>query len=241
MTAIVGVLCKDGIVIGSDSATTFSAGAQRTIEQPSKKIKVVRDSAIISGTGSVGLGQRFCSVVDDFWPSTAKRRPNDIVQDISRLAIQNFQNTGVQQIGFGALLAFFHSGTFHLCEFETGNMQPELKTADLWFVSMGVGQTIADPFLGFVRRIFWNNEQPDLKNGIFGTIWALQNTIDMNTGGVNGPIQLAIVSKNGTNSVSKILEESEILEHVEYVREFEKHLKSFPQQLVTNPQEIPKL
>jgi 20S proteasome alpha/beta subunit len=31
MTAIVGVICKDGVVIGSDSAATFAAGRQNTI------------------------------------------------------------------------------------------------------------------------------------------------------------------------------------------------------------------
>jgi 20S proteasome alpha/beta subunit len=242
MTAIVGVLCKDGVVIGSDSATTFAAGGQqRTIEQPSKKIKIINNSAIISGTGSVGLGQRFCTIADDYFKTNPKKRPIDITVDISRLVLQNFQHTGLTQYGYGALLAFHHSNDFHLCEFEYSNMQPEFKTKDLWYVSMGSGQTIADPFLGFVRKVFWDNQQPSLKDGIFGTIWALQHTIDMNTGGVNGPIQLSTITKNGDKIETKILDETEIVEHVEYVREFENHLKGFKGQLTSNPTDLPKL
>jgi 20S proteasome alpha/beta subunit len=65
MTAIVGIRCKDGVVIGADSSATFTDGGQvRTIEQPTeKKIEIIGDKVIVAGTGSVGHGQRFCAVV----------------------------------------------------------------------------------------------------------------------------------------------------------------------------------
>ncbi|MEE1961193.1 hypothetical protein V1387_00760 [Allomuricauda taeanensis] len=240
MTAIVGVLCKDGVVIGSDSATTFAAGPQRTIEQPSKKIRILKDSAIIAGTGSVGLGQRFCHEIESRWDVVLPNPPTIIVNQLCAAAIGNFRSTGLAQFEYGALMAFFHSDKFHLCEFEVRSLQPEFKTDHLWYVSTGSGQTIADPFLGFVRNIFWNNQQPDLKNGIFGTLWALQHTINVNPGGVNGPIQLSILSKNGDAVEAKILDDGEIDEHLEYVREFENHLKDFKRKLTSAPKEIPK-
>jgi hypothetical protein len=55
MTSVVGALCKDGVVVGSDSAATFVAGGMRTIEQPTEKLVVVRDHIIVAGTGQVGL------------------------------------------------------------------------------------------------------------------------------------------------------------------------------------------
>ena len=69
MTLVVGILCKDGVVIGADSAITFGLSSQQpTIEQPySKKITVILDQVIIAGTGAVGLGQRFAETTAKLW------------------------------------------------------------------------------------------------------------------------------------------------------------------------------
>src|SRR5947208_15941015 len=63
MTVLVGVLCQDGVVIGSDSSATFTAGQFRTIEQPTKKTFVVEPDVILAGTGAAGFAQRFQAVV----------------------------------------------------------------------------------------------------------------------------------------------------------------------------------
>ena len=54
MTILVGLLCKDGIVIGSDSSATFGTMQNRTIEQPTDKIEIIDGKVIIAGTGQVG-------------------------------------------------------------------------------------------------------------------------------------------------------------------------------------------
>jgi 20S proteasome alpha/beta subunit len=239
MTAIVGVICKDGVVVGSDSATTFTAGPQRTIEQPSKKIDLIKDCIISAGTGSVGLHQRFNSVIESNWGSYQDKNPFEITQQICISAISNFVATGLRSpFEFGALLAFYHHNNFHLCEFEIHNLQPEFKTEHLWYVSMGSGQFICDPVLGFVRRIFWDDMQPNLIDGIFGTVWALNQAIELNPGGVNGPIQLAILSDGGK---AKILDVSECSEHIQHIKEFEDYLRSFKNVMFNNPKELPNL
>ena len=60
MTLLVGVLCTDGVVIGSDSAATLGSGV---LQSPVKKVYVVNDSILVATAGSVGLGQRFRHVV----------------------------------------------------------------------------------------------------------------------------------------------------------------------------------
>ena len=69
MTAIVGIRCKDGVVIGTDSSTTFGdARVLRTIEQPTgHKLEIIDDTLIVTGTGYVGHQQRFCEVVRKLW------------------------------------------------------------------------------------------------------------------------------------------------------------------------------
>jgi hypothetical protein len=59
MTLIVGVHCRDGIVIGSDGATTCGALGQNTVRQPVRKLEIINNKIVLGVSGPVGLGQRF--------------------------------------------------------------------------------------------------------------------------------------------------------------------------------------
>src|SRR5258708_6022823 len=53
MTVLVGVLCQDGVVVGSDGSGTFStSGNLPTIEQPVQKTFIVGDDVIFAATGA---------------------------------------------------------------------------------------------------------------------------------------------------------------------------------------------
>ena len=59
MTVLVGVLCQDGVVVGSDGSATFAAAPHlKTIEQPVRKTFLVGSDVIFAVTGAGGLGQR---------------------------------------------------------------------------------------------------------------------------------------------------------------------------------------
>ena len=77
MTLVVGILCEDCAVIGTDSAVTFGPGGNHpTIAQPLReKISIFRDSVIVAGTGEVGLGQRFNHIVE--MEATPKKEPTE--------------------------------------------------------------------------------------------------------------------------------------------------------------------
>jgi 20S proteasome alpha/beta subunit len=63
MTVIVGILCSDGVVIGSDSAMAAGrASTGYTIQLEDSgvlKIEVIHNNAITAVTGAIGLAQRF--------------------------------------------------------------------------------------------------------------------------------------------------------------------------------------
>src|SRR5258708_32788053 len=63
MTVLVGILCSDGVVIGTDSAAASSPiPGHVTLEQqdqPALKIEIIGADVITAVTGSVGLAQRF--------------------------------------------------------------------------------------------------------------------------------------------------------------------------------------
>lgn len=228
MTAIVGIICKKGVVIGADSSATFNAGQINTMEQKTKKIQIIEDKIIIAGTGSIGLGQRFFHEVEKYFGHKPNDSPVELCRKLSANGIANFASTSTNQGQYGALVAFPHQNRFNLCEFDTSKFQPELKSDHLWYVSMGSGQIICDPFLGFIRKIFWRDEKPDLNDGIFAAIWTLQHAIELNPGGVNGPIQVAIMEYvPEPKIVARFLSEEEIEEHQNNIKSLEENIYNF--------------
>lgn len=196
MTVIVGILCEDGVMLGSDSSATLSVSDDlRTIEQPIKKTLVISDHILMAGTGQGGLSQRFEHVLMKV--RTAKKfeqsDPFDISKTICAETIADFGATNCDRGQFGALVAFQSIKGCHLCEFALRDFQPEFKTPEQWFASMGSGQLITDPLLAMLRRVLFKDTRPKLREGLFAATWALQHAIELNPGGINAPIQLGVL------------------------------------------------
>lgn len=245
MTILVGVLCKDGVVIGSDSAVTFAAGNLRTIEQTTKKIDIIQDHVIVAGTGEVGLGQRFTQIVEQQWNAKLfQKNAIEIGKGLSAKAIEDFRSTAAPMGRYGALVAFPCKGNHPvgLCELTVENFQPELKTDRLWYVSMGSGQTVVDPFLGLMRNAFWEDGLPSHNDATFAVTWALQHAIDVNTGGVNGPIQVAVLSSDGKGKYcAKLLTDNELAGHQENVKGVIEHLREYRGKINGNAADTPDI
>jgi hypothetical protein len=94
-------------------------------------------------------------------------------------------------------------------------------------VAIGSGQYCADPFLAFLRRIFWPNRQPNLAEGIFATWWTLDQAIKTSPGGIAEPKQITVLEMKDSKPVCRELPEAEIDLHKEAVTNAENHLKEF--------------
>ncbi len=243
MTSIVGVYCSDGIVIGTDSSATFGSAGVRTIEQETKKIQIYHGTVIVAGTGEVGLGQRFCNLTEKAFRDAAfsKRKPIETVTALAQIAVKDFQSTYTAfpnfQPGFkyGSLVAYSTGEEYHLCEFDPLTFRPELKLPEqkFFFSTMGSGQPITDPFLALMRKVFWNSDMPTVAEAKFITTWALTHAIEVNTGGINGPIQMAAIRKNDKGRYSAaMISDSEIREHSDMVESAESHLADFKKILI---------
>jgi 20S proteasome alpha/beta subunit len=267
VTSIVGVLCSEGAVIGTDSAATFGPGPSSfTIEQPTQKIDVI-ESVIVAGTGTTGMNQRFCQVIDQAYKGTSQavlsppdrsgrpgnpiklftqESPVEIGKALSRAMIADMAYTYMKPGGYGALVAFPCRNAPHLCEFQVADFQPDLKNSRLWYVSIGSAQPITDPFLGFIRDVFWNKGQPSVKDAIFAATWTLQHAIELNTGGVKGPIQIAVLEKGAQGKYgARVLDPSELDEHQQHIQDARSALRDFrwsqkPEQTASVP-DVPRL
>ena len=237
MTVLVGVKCKNAVIIGSDSAVSSGIGGLEgayTVEHPGQKIDIICDQIIVAGTGAKGLGQRFVGLISDAWAERVliSKSPIEVGRMIAERSVKNFATTQAPK-NYGALVAFPGKHKAELCEFEYGNLQPELKTDDSWYVSMGVAQTVADTLLGLARETFWKHGPPSREDGIFAAIWVLHLTIAMYPTGVSPPIQMAVLEgKAGKDLTARCLSKDEIGQHeahvsplMEYIGKYRETLK----------------
>jgi len=68
VTLIIGILCKDGVVMASDSAATLGAGNVYTIGQQSlRKVFRLNDHVLYSATGAVGMSQLIADKIKKIW------------------------------------------------------------------------------------------------------------------------------------------------------------------------------
>jgi len=229
---------------------TFGPSVDRqTIAQPLReKISVFRESVIVAGTGEVGLGQRFSHVVEtEVTPRTGKQSLGGmnavkVGELLSKSAIENFKDTFVSPGNYGALVALACRNKPTLIEFSPASFQPEVKDKDCWYVSMGSGQLVADPLLGFMRRVFWGDAPPNRQEGIFAAAMVLTLGCEMAPMGVSAPIQIAVLEKDSRSKwcVNR-LEQDQLDGHLASVESAIQHFRGYREILFDEDKTAPKV
>jgi 20S proteasome alpha/beta subunit len=225
VTLLVGIWCTDGAIIAADQAFTFGGPSQvPTIAHRGQKIEIINDQVIIAGTGSAGLAQRFTDTIGKAWRNNKLSTTDamDVARQMATFAISDFRGTGAP-MNFGALVAFPKKKDAYLVEFTTGDLQPEMKSANTWYVSMGSGQSLADPYLGFIRHVLWKDGPPDVRQGLFAASWVMQQSLLVAPGYIGPPIDIAVLQ----NNKAKILSKDEVEEHLERVAAANEHFRQF--------------
>ena len=257
MTLIIGIKCRDGVVMGADSAATFATSTgQSTIIQSVTKL-VNPAGPIIAGTsGPIGLGQLFADDIGKLWQDNKLRMGvsredgmrlvrdavapdvQKVLQSAAAAAPSIGQNIAAQTVLSTTLVALPVGGNaeLFLCD-HAGNPEAAI---DLPYFTIGSGQIQADPFLAFIRRVFWPTGLPRISEARLAVVWALEHCISIHPGGVAAPIQLATLSKgSGNQFTAKILNEAEIDSHHEQIVEVEAYLGAYWTSGTTAPSEPP--
>ena len=233
MTLIVGILCSDGVVMASDSAATLSTGMSPTIgQQAVKKILNLSSAILYASTGSMGMSQLVWHTISTLWnrnPSPLKTAPDDgaLMKELGREianTIGQYLQTGAltRQLGVDgsaslvkSMIAIPVQRIPTLFTFDFGG-QPEKATAELPFVAMGSGQTIADPFLAFLKRLLWPQRLPNVAEGRLAAVWTIAHVTHTNPGGVGGDIQLWVLPRAPAQQMPtpREIPQAEIQEHL---------------------------
>ncbi|MER9949947.1 hypothetical protein [Mesorhizobium sp. M0047] len=244
MTVLVGVLCSDGVVIGADSIATSAIGMNPLVQlQTNGKIQILSDQVIVAATGAIGFSQRLNFHVEQAIKGDVFKnlKINECTTNISKRFLTDCAGSMVQQssrgLGFGALLAAFIQGEPRLIEYGTQDFQPEIKKDALFFVSMGSGQMLADPFLAFISRVLWKDAPPTVEQGKFGVYWALDHAIKLAPGGVGAPIKLSVLSQVNGAWVASLLPDTQ--EQAQYIVELEGHIGSFARATIEDAEATP--
>ena len=110
------------------------------------------------------------------------------------------------------------------------------STEDLPYVAIGSGKVIADPFLAFLRRIFWPKAPLRLSEGLFSTVWALLHSIELSPGGISEPIQVAMLRQGPQNRPTvEVLSPDHLVEHRQHVQDAEDYMRRYEVPPSTDP------
>lgn len=245
MTLILGIKCATGIVMAADGAASLGAMGQMTAVQATKKLSIIEGRAIFGASGFVGLGQRIEGKVrgrvahfggmekTELMGDLRNHVYNDILQQEFKVAKETAPVVGNPVASAGCISSWMVAGAIkngELCllQFDHG-ANPEAASDNLPFMAIGSGQNLADPFLAFVRRIFWPNRLPTIAEGEFAAWWTLHHAIKTAPAGIADPKQLIVLQKWDGNKVTpKELTPDECKEHEEAVGRVEEYLKDFP-------------
>jgi hypothetical protein len=246
VTLIVGILCQDGIVVGSDGAATMGVMGQQTARQAVKKLTLFTTPIpmVLGVSGPVGLAQRIGHLFSKFNFSGSNSLPHkpaevmttirqqlwtECIQPEVKIAAEAgklFGNISVSDANCASMVALPVSSSRQLTLISFDQQgSPEMASSNLPFVAIGSGQFCADPFLAFIRRIFWPERLPRLSEGIFAAYWTLDHAIKTSPGGIAEPKQIAVLENKDTKTVCRELTADELNPIREAVSDAENRLK----------------
>jgi len=232
VTLLVGVLCSNGAVIAADRQATHGAMGQHTVGQSVTKVQVIRDEALYATSGHKGLGQQLCAIVERKQPEFKNQgyASNIVkVQEALRPIVDAGFQTAKHAAGVignavaandcicGGLLAASFKDGLKLIEI-TPQLAVEFMTNDMPFISMGSGKSIADPFLGFLRKVYWPTTLPTIQEGALAAYWTIQHAIEMKVFGVGFGVDVFVVELSAKTFKARKLDESEVEEHVDFMQ-----------------------
>jgi 20S proteasome alpha/beta subunit len=257
VTLIVGIKCSDGIVMGADGAATYAALQQQqlqpTIKQAVMKLQVLSDRVILGSSGPVGLAQLHHAEISHLWEHGAlsgkkchEARPI-LTKAILKNAEPALRVAAVAKDVLGpvaladamchTLIALPINKQPCLIQFSPQGASEEASD-DLPFVSIGSGQTTADPFLAFLRKTFWPTKLPNLPEGTLAAVWTLRHAIDFAPGFIADPTRIAVLEKKTGDWKARMLSEQEKNDHEQMIVEMIKYIGKFPESM-TAPTEPP--
>ena len=204
------------------------------------KLDAIDDCVIIGCAGPAGLGQRYKGRLSEVlkWTKNGHRIMDLPIHRVMGCLHEAFLDQTQEQLKSlaaaknvieareglaGTLLAIPLTNGLTLLTF-SDICTPEHATPELPFTAVGSGQAIADPFLAFLKRVLWKDEQPSLSVGVFSVIWTLKHAIETNPGGIGAPLHVGTLTlEDGAPKIRWLLQD-QIDDHFKQIDDVERQM-----------------
>lgn len=240
MTLIIGVKCQDALVIGADSVTTFGSAIEQEVDD---KIKTIDGDVVVASAGAVGLGQLVFGELKMHWQRvrasneifSARNEISEIIWNEVMPAMQRAADAEallgrkiVESLACNFMVAFPVNDTHTLLVYDESAQSLEVMHSSPFF-TLGSGSIQADPFLAFVKRIFWSDSAPKtLGDGIFCVLWTLDHVSRVNAGlGVGGRPNVVVLQKRENEWRAEKLSDDTLDEQLMGIRLAEDYMGDF--------------
>ena len=207
-TSLVGIVCKDGVVMAGDRKTT--AGGQIVMNKNKQKVTLITDYLIISGTGTasdIDLAKKIIKAQLKLKQLRDKKRPTvkEAANMIAMISYKNIRQPSMIPFMAGLMVGGLNEDeTVELFSIEPAGSVQKVDDFDANF-SSGM------PYiLGMLERMY----KPDLsiKEAVQLAIDAIKSSSERDTASGHG-IDVFTITKEGINHVSKQKVEKVYTEH----------------------------
>jgi hypothetical protein len=123
-----------------------------------------------------------------------------------------------------SVLATAFKDGFHLVEITPTCMVESIRGGTP-FIGLGSGKNSADPFLGFLRKVYWPEKLPSLRDGELAAYWTVQHAIDMRVFGVGFAVDVFVVETVNAKARARKLNQAELVEHQSFIAAAEDALR----------------
>jgi proteasome beta subunit len=205
VTVVVAVKCADGVVLATDSQGTTQMVGGMPMKLPAKKIGRLGKHVVFGGTGSQGAGQRIQAALENQASKlNVGKRQSEIAEIIRRTANPLQKQIRQEWVelpktepeSWGAIFCGWSSDGPWIFEIDpTGPSQFQDP-----FAATGSGHPLAHTALVSVAH--FNVAQQSLAGAKAIAYRAIENTCLAAAYGVGMPVQLAVVTKDGTEEIN---------------------------------------
>ena len=84
MTLIIGIKCRDGVVLGSDGSATLGNIAENTVQQPVRKLFGINNELVVGVSGPIAFSQVYQTELTKLSVAQFLKKPEKALASIQR-------------------------------------------------------------------------------------------------------------------------------------------------------------
>jgi 20S proteasome alpha/beta subunit len=205
-----------------------------TVTQSTTKITQIENDILFASSGPIGLGQQIADAIDadsnhihlETYHQYAPKGQQKIralmhpAWVMAAAAAPVIGGAAQADAMCGCLLAATFRDGFKLIEISPQGGW-EYLTENIPFVCIGSGKFNADPFLRYLRSVFFQDLSPNLNEAVLAAYWTVQACIDAGTNGVGMGVDVFVLDATGKKPVARQLDEADLAEAKSFVKEAE--------------------